>query len=49
VGSNNAGNNAFFIRRDSLNGQKELSATEGYVESQFRESRIGDREYCALD
>jgi hypothetical protein len=39
VGSNNAGNNAFFIRRDSLNGQKELSATEGYVESQFRESR----------
>jgi hypothetical protein len=39
VGSNNAGNNAFFIRRARLNGQKELAAAEGYVESQFRESR----------
>jgi hypothetical protein len=39
VGSNNADKNAFFIRRDRLNGQKELAATEGYVESQFRESR----------
>jgi hypothetical protein len=39
VGSNNAGNNAFFVRRDRLNGQKELTAAEGYVESQFRESR----------
>ena len=39
VGSNNAGNNAFFIRRDHLNGQRELTAAEGYVESQFRESR----------
>nr|WP_155253691.1 hypothetical protein [Bradyrhizobium japonicum] len=39
VGSNNAGNNAFFIRLDRLNGQKELTAEEGYVESQFRESR----------
>jgi hypothetical protein len=39
VGSNNAGNNAFFLRRDRLNGQRELTAAEGYVESQFRESR----------
>ena len=39
VGSNNAGNNAFFVRRDHLNGQRELTAAEGYVESQFRESR----------
>lgn len=39
VGSNNAGNNAFFVRRDRLNGQRELTAAEGYVESQFRESR----------
>jgi hypothetical protein len=39
VGSNSAGNNAFFIRRDRLNGQRELSAEQGYVESQFRESR----------
>lgn len=39
VGSNSAGNNAFFVRRDRLNGQRELTAEEGYVESQFRESR----------
>ena len=39
VGSNNAGNNAFFVRCDRLNGQRELTAAEGYVESQFRESR----------
>jgi hypothetical protein len=39
VGSNNAGNNAFFVRRDRLNDQRELTAAEGYVESQFRESR----------
>jgi hypothetical protein len=39
VGSNDAGNNAFFVRRDRLNGQRELTAAEGYVESQFRESR----------
>jgi hypothetical protein len=39
VGSNSAGNNAFFVRRDRLNGQHELTAEEGYVESQFRESR----------
>jgi hypothetical protein len=39
VGSNSAGNNAFFVRRDRLNGQRELTAAEGYVESQFRESR----------
>lgn len=39
VGSNSAGNNAFFVRRDCLNGQPVLTAAEGYVESQFRESR----------
>jgi hypothetical protein len=39
VGCNSAGNNAFFLRRDSLNGQRVLTAAEGYVESQFRESR----------
>lgn len=39
VGSNSAGNNAFFVRRDCLNGQRVLTAAEGYVESQFRESR----------
>ena len=38
VGSNSSGNNAFFVRRDRLNGQPALSAKEAYVESQFRES-----------
>ena len=39
IGANSAGNNAFFVRRDRLNGQRELTAEQGYVESQFRESR----------
>jgi hypothetical protein len=39
VGSNSAGNNAFFVRRDRLSGLPALSAAEGYVESRYRESR----------
>lgn len=39
VGSNSAGNNAFFVRRDRLGGLRALSAAEGYVESKYRESR----------
>jgi hypothetical protein len=39
VGSNTAGNNAFFVRKDRLAGLKALSAREGYVESRYRESR----------
>lgn len=39
VGSNNAGNNAFFVRRDCLHDLKETSAESAYVESRFRESR----------
>lgn len=39
VGSNNAGNNAFFVRRDRLYDLKELSVDSAYVESRFRESR----------
>lgn len=39
VGSNNAGNNAFFVRRDHLNDLKEVSVASAYVESRFRESR----------
>lgn len=39
VGSNNAGNNAFFVRRDRLSGLLEMKAEEAYVESNFRESR----------
>jgi hypothetical protein len=40
VGCNGAGNNAYFVRRDRLPPNvKELSLTEGYVPSKFRESR----------
>jgi hypothetical protein len=39
VGSNSTGQNAFFVRRDRLNGLQELTADEAYVESRFRESR----------
>jgi hypothetical protein len=39
VGCNSAGNNAFFVRRDRLNGLKELSPEIAYVESKFKESR----------
>lgn len=40
IGSNSAGNNAYFIRNDKMNGKiKELTIKEGYVKSKFRESR----------
>lgn len=40
VGSNTAGNNAFFVRRDLLKPPlRELTATEGYVQRKFREAR----------
>jgi hypothetical protein len=39
VGSNSAGNNAFFIRKDVSNSFRECSLESGYVESKFRESR----------
>lgn len=39
VGCNSAGNNAFFVRRDRLNGLKELPPEVAYVESKFKESR----------
>jgi hypothetical protein len=40
VGSNSAGNNAFFVRRDLLVAPlRELTAVEGYVQRQFRETR----------
>jgi len=43
VGSNSAGNNAFFVRKDLLRAPlKELTAQEGYVQRAFREAR--DRE-----
>ena len=43
VGSNTAGNNAFFVRRDLLAGPlRELTAAEGYVRRGFREARGTD-------
>jgi hypothetical protein len=39
VGSNQRGNNAFFVRKDAANGLSALSAAEAYVNSRFRESR----------
>ena len=39
VGSNSAGNNAFFVRQDCAARLRQLSVAEGYVRSRFRESR----------
>ena len=39
VGSNSAGVNAFFVRREKLGSLRPLTASEGYVESTVRESR----------
>ncbi len=39
IGSNSAGNNAYFVRKDKIGNLKPLSAKEGYVVSKFRDSR----------
>lgn len=39
VGSNSAGNNAYFVRSDLHHGLKPLTAAEGYVISKFADSR----------
>ncbi len=39
VGCNSHGNNAYFVRNDSLGDLKQVTAEEGYIESKFRESR----------
>lgn len=44
VGSNRAGNNAFFVRRDLLGDIPELTVAEAYAASRFRESRGPDGE-----
>ena len=49
VGSNTAGNNAFFVRLDSLGKLCAVSAEEAYVRAQFRESRTVDGELSFLD
>jgi hypothetical protein len=39
IGSNSAGNNAFFVRKDVLGVLRPVTASEAWVESTFRESR----------
>jgi hypothetical protein len=39
VGSNSAGNNAFFVRRDVLGDIPTVTPREGWVDARFRESR----------
>jgi len=39
VGSNSAGNNAFFVRRDVIGDLPTLTPQEGWVDARFRESR----------
>ena len=39
VGSNSAGNNAFFVKKENLGSMPNLKAKDGFVESQFREHR----------
>jgi hypothetical protein len=39
VGSNSAGNNAYFVRKDRIGPVKTVSPEDGYIASKFRESR----------
>jgi hypothetical protein len=39
VGSNSAGNNAFFVRRDVLGELQTVKPADGWVDARFRESR----------
>lgn len=48
VGSNLAGNNLFFVRRDVMGSINELSPKEAHKVSQFRESRNKDGELTLL-
>ena len=49
VGSNSAGNNAYFVRRDLASGLPAPSVAEAYVASRYRESRdeVGNLTYLA--
>jgi hypothetical protein len=42
IGSNRAGNNAYFVRNEKIGKLKPVSVAEGYVQSKFRESRDRD-------
>lgn len=39
VGSNSAGNNAYFVRKDRVGRLKRLEVSKGYVKAKFREAR----------
>ena len=49
VGCNQAGNNAYFVKKEKLNGLPALSVEEGYVYSRFRENRNQEGVMCFLD
>ncbi|WP_216818601.1 hypothetical protein [Aliarcobacter skirrowii] len=50
IGCNQAGNNAYFVRKDKVNSKiKEVSLQEGYVKSKFRESRDKNGKLNFLD
>jgi hypothetical protein len=48
VGSNRAGNNCFFVKRDRLNGQPMLRAEQAYVQSRFRDMRDSSRKFTYI-
>lgn len=49
VGCNQAGNNAYFVKKEKLNGLTTFSAEEGYVYSRFRENRNQEGVMTFLD
>ena len=49
VGCNQAGNNAYFVKKEKLNGLRAMSVQEGYVYSRFRESRNKESQMSFLD
>ena len=49
VGSNSAGNNAFFVRRDLLGDLPTPTPQEGWVDARFRESRDPEGSLTYLD
>jgi hypothetical protein len=48
VGSNSAGNNAHFVRKDKIGKIPVKTAAQGYAESKFRESRNPEGEFTYL-
>ncbi len=48
VGSNSAGNNAYFVRNDKIGDLPVLSAPQGYVQCRFREHRNAEGELTYL-